>query len=864
MNDCPSYRPDPPKRATHFLRWYCHPDLLDEVEGDLYELFQRRVETKGLKKAKAYYWLNVLMFLHPNYIKRKKNYTTNHTAMFRNYFKIGWRNLFKYKIYSFINITGLAVGMTVAILIGLWISDELSFDSYFKHHSRLYQLMQNQTHQGTVYTNKTIATPVADALRYQYSNNFDALSLVSWSNDHVLAIGEKKLSSEGIWVEPNFPEMFTISMMYGSRESLSDPSTLLLSQSLAKALFDNENPVGNVLRLDNERDMVVGGVFEDFPANTTFSTTKLLLPWANQANFNNTVTDWSNHGCRLFALLNDKTDSELLNEKIKSLPTPHIEEWKEEIMFYPLKKLHLYGEFTNGQAVSGRIKFVRSTGVIGVFVLLLACINFMNLSTARSEKRSKEVGIRKTIGSLRRQLINQFLTESVMVAVIALVLSLLLTQLSLPFFNTLADKKIAIPWDNPMFWMLTLGFTMFSGILSGSYPAFYLSSFKPIQVLKGSFKAGRLAVVPRKVLVVLQFTVSVTLIIGTLVVLRQIQFAKDRPAGYTRSGLVSLPMTTPEMRRNNQVIRNELLQTGAAENVAVSSQSPAHFNNNTSIDWPGKDPESIIFFRNVNVSPDFGSTIGWRIEEGRDFSREFVSDSNSVVLNATAIQLMNLSDPLGETIKYNGEAYKIIGIVNDLVTQSPYDPIEPTIFFSKGFLGVITIRLNPNLSVSQALARIEPVFKKYNPESPFDFSFVDQTYERKFSTEERIGDLTSLFAMLAVFISCLGLFGLASFVAEQRTKEIGIRKVLGASVANLWQLLSKEFVVLVIISCLIAIPIAYYLLHAWLQNYEYRADMSWWIFASAGTLVLLIALLTVSFQSIKAALANPVDSLRNE
>jgi len=855
---------NPPKLAQKFLHWFLRHDLAEEVEGDLEEQFYAKLEETSVFKARLNYWYQVFNYLRPFAIRNMKSNNSNHITMFNHYFKISRRNLLKNKEYSLINITGLAVGMTVAILIGLWISDELSFDSYFKNHSRLAQLMLNQKDQGMIYTGKTIATPVADPLRNQYSSYLDALSLVSWSNDHVLALGEKKLLGAGIWVEPEFPEMFTISMVYGSRESLRDPSTLLLSQSLSKALFDDENPVGNILRLDNEQDMVVGGVYEDFPSNTTFFNTKLLLPWANQENFNNSVTDWSNHGCRLFALLNKKTDIEPLNEKIKSLPTPHIEEWKEEIMFYPLKKLHLYGEFTNGQAVSGRIKFVRLIGIIGVFVLLLACINFMNLSTARSEKRSREVGIRKTLGSVRRQLVNQFLTESVMVAFIALVLSLLLTQLSLSTFNTLADKKISIPWNSPVFWMLTLGFAMFSGIISGSYPAFYLSSFKPIQVLKGSFKAGRLAVAPRKVLVVIQFTVSVALIIGTLVVFRQIQFAKDRPAGYTRSGLISLSMTTPEMRRNQEAIRNDLLQTGAVENVAVSSQSPAHFSNNTSIDWPGKDPESLIFFRNVNVTPNFGNTIGWRIKEGRDFSKELVSDSSSVVLNKKAIQIMNLSNPLGETVKYNGKNYEIIGIVNDLVTQSPYDPVEPTIFFMSGFMNVITIRLNPNLPIRQALSQIGPVFKKYNPEAPFDFSFVDQRYERKFSNEEHIGNLASLFAILAIFISCLGLFGLASFVAEQRTKEIGIRKVLGASVINIWKMLSIDFVILVMLSSLIAIPIAWYFLHGWLQNYEYRTYLSWWIFAAAGLGALLLTLLTVSYQTIKAALMNPVKSLRSE
>jgi ABC-type antimicrobial peptide transport system permease subunit len=784
-------------------------------------------------------------------------------VIFKNYFKIAWRNLKKSKTYSFINITGLATGMAVALLIGLWIGDELSFDSYYRNHTRLAQVMINQTEKGEIYTGESVAMPLGDALRTQHADDFKHVSLTSWNSNHILTVGDKKLSGAGMWVQRDFPEMFTLRMIQGKRDALKDPSSILLSQSLAKALFDNVDPINKTIRLDSRLDLKVAGIYEDLPHNTTFYNTKLLLPWDHKDNWLNKQTNWDNHCGQLFAELADQAEFNKATAKIKNIPTPYIKDWKEEIMLHPIDKLHLYSEFENGQAVGGRIQFVWLFGIIGVFVLLLACINFMNLSTARSEKRAKEVGIRKAVGSLRGQLIWQFLSESVLLAFLAFLLAIILVQLSLPFFNGLADKQMSVTWTSPLFWLMALGFTLFTGIVSGSYPAFYLSSFEPIKVLKGIFRAGRFASLPRKVLVVVQFTVSITLIIGTMIVFRQIQFAKDRPVGYAREGLISVPLTTG-LFGHYDAIRNDLLQTGAIENMAESSQPATHFSNNNGVEWRGKDPGLVIFFRDVNVTHDFGKTIGWRIKEGRDFSKDFPSDSSSAILNETGLKITGLKNPIGEMIKYGEKTYTIVGIVKDMVTQSPYEPMEPSIFFCDGWMGVITIRIKPAIAVREALAKIQAVFKKHDPDSPFEFKFIDDEYAKKFSTEQRIANLASFFAILAIFISCLGLFGLASFVAEQRTKEIGVRKVLGATVFNLWKMLSKDFVALVIISCLVAIPVAWYFLNQWLQNYHYRTQISWWIFAAAVAGALVITLLTVSFQAIKVAIANPVKSLRTE
>jgi ABC-type antimicrobial peptide transport system permease subunit len=512
------------------------------------------------------------------------------------------------------------------------------------------------------------------------------------------------------------------------------------------------------------------------------------------------------------------------------------------------------------------MQFVWLFGIIGIFVLLLACINFMNLSTARSEKRAKEVGIRKAIGSLRGQLLAQFFSESLLVVAFGFVCALLLAQLALPFFNNVADKKMSILWGNPIFWLSGIGVSLLTGLIAGSYPAFYLSSFQPVKVLKGTFRAGRYAAMPRKVLVVLQFTVSVTLIIGTITVFRQIQFARNRPVGYNRDGLISLQTINTDIHDHFDAVRTELKSAGAIEEMAeATSPVTSVWTTNGGFDWKGKDPAQSVDFPTTGVSYEYGKTVGWQFKEGRDFSPAFATDSSAFVINEAAARFIGLKDPIGEVIRWDNQSFTIVGIIKDMIIESPYKPVRPSIYLiDKRKSSIINIKINPSLSAPAALSKIEATFKKYSPEQPFDYTFVDNQYARKFGNEERIGKLASFFAILAIFISCLGLFGMASFMAEQRIKEIGIRKVMGASVFNLWQMLSKDFVVLVLISLLIAIPMAYYFMHNWLQNYQYHSDISWWIFAVTAIGILVITLLTVSFQSIKAALMNPVKSLKAE
>lgn len=790
--------------------------------------------------------------------------------MLKNYLKIAWRNLVKNKASSFINIGGLAVGMTVAILIGLWIYDELSFNKYHKNYDHIVQVWQNVQFDVEKSTYGVMPIPVAEELRTKYPD-FQQVSL-SAETTAMLTVGDKKIGKGGNYVEPVFPEMLSLKMLSGNRDGLKDMNSILLSQSLANNLFAQEDPINKLVKLNNKLNVKVTGVYEDLPDNSTFKGAAFFAPWdlyaADQDWVKNSKDNWDNNSWQVYAQLREGADVKKVSAKIKDMRMKknNPPAYKPEFFLQPMSRWHLYADYKNGVNVGGLIQFVWLFGIIGFFVLLLACINFMNLSTARSEKRAKEVGIRKSIGSVRRQLVVQFLSESLLVACIAFVLSVMLVQLVLPFFNGVAGKTILIPWLSLMFWICGLGFSLLTGLIAGSYPSLYLSSFKPVKVLKGTFKAGRFATIPRKVLVVVQFTVSVTLIIGTIVVYRQVQFAKDRPVGYNSNGLIEMNITTPELVKHYEALRNDLLNSKAVYEMAQSSGSITdQSGGSTDVSWRGKTPDMHPLLMSNSVTHDYGKTIGWQLRQGRDFSRTFSTDSASIILNEAAVKLMGFKNPLDEFVKCSGKEYKVVGIVKDMVKESPFSPVKPSFFLlNYRAINVLSIKLSPLVSTSEALEKTANVLKKYTPEIPFEYKFVNETYGHKFSDEERIGKLATFFTVLAIFISCLGLFGLASFVAERRTKEIGVRKVLGASVVNLWSLLSREFVLLVFISFLISAPIAYYFMHQWLLNYDYRTEISWWIFVTTGVGALMITLLTVSFQSIKAALMNPVKSLRTE
>jgi ABC-type antimicrobial peptide transport system permease subunit len=792
--------------------------------------------------------------------------------MYKNYFKIGWRNLGREKGYSFINIGGLALGAAVAMLIGLWVYDELSFNKHQENYNDVALVLQNNVIDGNIETYTSQSYQLGAELRNSYGNHFRYVVMSSFPASAILSHQEKAFSSTGCFMEADGPELLSLPMLHGARSGLKDRSAILLSATVAKAFFGDEDPVGEILRLDNDVDLQVSGVYQDIPDNSDFGGDFSFIAHLDVlVDRGGRSFGWSNNWLLVFVQLAEDADMQQVSIAIKDAKLKNVAEYdrrfKPELFLHPMAKWHLYSDFRNGVNTGGPIEFVWLFGAIGAFVLLLACINFMNLSTARSQRRAREVGVRKVIGSVRGQLIRQFFSESLLVVTLAFVCSVVLVKLSLPWFNDIASKHISISWTNPLLWLTAVCFIFLVTFLAGSYPALYLSAFSPIKVLKGTLRSGPRASLPRKVLVVVQFTVSVALIIGTVVVYQQVQFAKNRPLGYELNGLITVPIKTGEVKKNYQAMRTELLASDAIAEVSASETTVTNlWWSDWGFVWRGKDPNLQDNIYRGAVDYEFGKTVGWKLKQGRDFSRDFPSDSSSMILNEAAVAYMGFDDPVGEVISAYGRDYTVIGVVEDMMTQSLYRSNKQTIFILDPFgrAQFINVRIDPGSSAGDALVALNKIFLKHNPNTPFEYKFADEEFAEKFSGEARIGKLVSIFAALAIFISCLGLFGLASFVAEQRTKEIGIRKVMGASVSGLWQLLSRDFVILVMIACCIAIPAGYYFMNGWLESYDYRTDIPWWIFVATGGGMLILTLLIVSYQTIKAALMSPVNSLKSE
>ena len=814
--------------------------------------------------------------------------------MLKNYWKIAWRNLTRNRIYSTINILGLALGIAIVLLIGAWIHGELSFNTGFPDHNRIMAVMQNSHHGGRIDTWRATPYPLAGELKNQYGSDFDNVVLCSFFDGHSLQVDKTEpISKGGIFAQKDFPALLGLHMLSGQPD-LSEPTAILISGSTATALFAGADPIGRTIRIDNKSVLKVTGVYADLPGNSDWKGLDYVLTWdffeSSQPSVKSDASQWNNNSYQILAKLQPGIDVANVNARIKSALDGHNRKDKPEVFLFPMDRWHLYSNFKEGKNAGGGIQYVWMFGSIGVFVLLLACINFMNLSTARSERRAREVGIRKSVGSLRGQLIIQFLGESVLLAGFAALLALLLAKLALPWFSDLAGTPIHLDLD-PSFILSLAGITLVVGLLAGSYPALYLSGFNAVSVLKGQFRAGRggmtfggaasprsflgrnlsFAWLSRKVLTVLQFTVSISLIIGTIVIFTQIVYVKDRPVGYERQGLMFVRMSTDDLYHNFEPIRNELRQSGIVTDATLASTNTTGGNwQQSGFSWSGTDPNIKPLFDVVFTNVDYGKTVGWQVVKGRDFSRDFRTDSAAMVVNEAAVRYMGLKEPIGATVNYlyssrADNRYHIVGVVHDLVVGSPEEKVSPAIYMiDTSSTAWIMLKINPRTSSAAALPAITGIFKKYNQGAPFDYKFSADEYARKFFSEDRVLRLAVFFTALAIFISCLGLFGLASYMAEQRVREIGVRKVLGASVFQLWGLLSRDFMQLVIIAWLISLPLAWYGMNKWIQGYDYRTTISWWIFVYTLPAALLITLVTVSIQSIRASMANPVRSLRSE
>ena len=786
--------------------------------------------------------------------------------MLHNFFKIAIRNLYRNKGFSAINIFGLAMGMASALLILLWIQNQLTFDRWYTKTDRLYKIYSRDKIEGKPYAWENTSSLLAPVVKKDLAAVED---VARWRSITFLAsVGETHISNQGAFADSSFLRLFDFPVLKGDpAHALDAPKSIVLTQHMARALFGDKDPIGKTVRIDSNADFAVTAVLKDPPSNTSFNF-NFILPWSFRQQLNADDKDWGNSSVWTFALLKPGATQTGFDDQIRNIVVDRSDRKETTQLFsQPVNRLYLYGRSENGQLVGDRIKVVRLFMVIAGFILLIACINFMNLSTARSERRAREVGIRKVVGALKSSLVAQFIGESILIAFLSFGLALFITQFALDPFNQLINKQLTIDYSNPRWWAFAIGFILFSGLLAGSYPAFYLSSFQPVKVLKGTFRKVNALVSSRKALVVLQFTFAIALIICTLVIRRQIEYAQNRDAGYDRHNLV-YTFTQGDIPQHYQAIRNDLLGSGAATSVSESySPITQHWSDGWGYTWDGAGEEGKrIDFTYLGSDVDFTKTMGASLVAGRDIDvYNYPTDTMALLLNETAVKLMGIKTPIGLNIRRDGETMHVVGVIKDFILESPFTRIGPMMIQGpKQKFQIIHIKLNPARPLTADIDKTQQILRRYNPRYPPQLIFADADYANKFQDEQQISKLAGLFAGLTIFISCLGLFALATYMAENRIREIGVRKVLGASVSGITFMLAKDFVWLVLAAFVIAAPFAWFAMHQWLGGYDYRTDVGVGVFALSGSLALLIAIATVSYQSIRAALSNPAKSLRTE
>ncbi len=801
--------------------------------------------------------------------------------MFQNYFKTIFRSLWKNKGYSFLNIFGLAIGIACAGLIFLWSEDELTFDNANVNKDRLYQLEVNMKIDGNERTMGSTPRPMGAAMKAEIPGIANTARFSDQDERLLFSLGDKSLYVAGRYTDPSLFNMFTFHFVEGdAKKPFPQLYSLVITESAAKKFFDDEkNVIGKTIRVDNKHDYIVSGVIKDMPENSTLQF-EWLAPYEithvqDVANGGGSdETDWGSYGPVTYVEVDKNANLAAINNQLKDFIHRKSSTEKSHTFLFPMKDWRLYSEFANGKPTGGgRIEQVRMLSVIAWIILLIACINFMNLATARSEKRAKEVGVRKVLGSGKNRLIAQFMGEAFMMSAIATIISIFIMSISLPAFNTLMQKELVLNLASLAHIIFLIGILFVCGMIAGSYPSLYLSSFNPVAVLKGvKMKTGSAALI-RKGLVITQFAVSVVFIISTIVVYMQIQHVKNRNLGFNKNNLIEINPQN-DISKMFPLIKNDLLSTGAVQSAALADHSTLYGGDtDNGFKWQGKSPDNTVSIAHRNVSPGYLATSGMKIIEGRDFGNDASSENQDVIINESMEKLMGNESAVGKIIQSergNPDGVftnmTVIGVVKDYVYGNIYGKAGPVIIFCKPpeDQNFIYARLKPKSDVEKAVAKIAGVMKKDDPAYPLEYKFVDDQFNAMYQDETLISTVSSVFAVLAIIISCLGLFGLATYTAERRIKEIGIRKVLGASVSGITALLSKDFLQLVAIACLIAFPVAWWIMHNWLQHYEYRIGISWWIFLAAAFTAVFIALITISFQSIKAAVSNPAKSLRTE
>ena len=790
--------------------------------------------------------------------------------MLKNYLKIAWRNLIKNKAHTFINIAGLSVGLACSLLILLWIQNELSIDAYHKNGDRLYSVYERQYYDNKVHGQYGTPGVLADELKKQIPE-IEAASNLIYGDEYTFQVGDKILKMNGADAGDDYFKMLSVPLLQGNAQTaLNSPVSLAISRKMAVAFFGSpQAAIGKTIRYENRKNFKVTGVFEDLP-KTSSQKYDFVINWYSYLQENGWAKDWGNNGPVTMIMLRADAKPALVEKKITHFLDNLNKDQKkgtftEELGMQRLDEGYLHGNFDNGKIEGGRIEYVRLFTIVAIFILLIACINFMNLTTARSVKRAREIGVRKVVGAVRSVLIKQFIGESLLITSLAVAVSLVLLVLLLPVFNQITQKEIDLPFNQPLFWIKLAALTIITGLISGSYPALFLSSFNPVKVLKGAIKLDSGTTMFRKGLVIFQFTLSVILITATIVVSRQMAYVQSKNLGYDRENLIYVPMNGELIPKYN-TFKDEALRMPGIQLVSRISSVPTNMSNTTgNVNWEGKDPNLNIEFTQASVGYDFVKTLKLHMLAGRDFSKDYPTDSVGYIINEAALKRIKYADPIGKPLTFWGKKGTIVGLVKDFHFNSLHDEIEPLVIRSREqeSYGTVMVKTQPG-KTKQALASLETLCKQINPSFPFAYNFSDQEYEKLYQNEQIVTKLSDAFAFLAIFISCLGLLGLAMFTAEQRIKEIGIRKVLGASVSSLFALLSSEFLVLVIIALFIALPVSWYAMNHWLQRFAYRTPLQWWMFGLSGMVIILIAMVTVSFQAIKAALINPIKSLRSE
>ncbi len=871
------------------LHAFLRHDLAEEVHGDLEEKFYSDIKSKSAFKAKLNYWYEVASYIRPFAIKKSKSTYSNSTAMLQNYFKIGWRNLSKQKMYSSIKIGGFALGIAACLLIALFIKDELSYDLHYPDGDRIYRVVVAYNFRGESGKDVWFQAPFAKALKDDYpeiekAGRYISSELFGAGSNQIRRAEElENTFEEGFaYADQELLEILQVPMVYGNlKHCLDEPRTIVITKRKADKYFPGENPVGKLMvtNNDNSNPFKIGGVIEDFPTNSHLKfdfimTMKGVEFWEGEQ------SNWGSTNYPTYILLREGADAAQLEKKLlKVIEKYLLPQWLEEGMvdaqeaaksgwfvLQPVKDIYLRSEGISDRLAHGDIRFVWLFGAIAVFILVIACINFVNLSTARSANRAKEVGLRKTVGSFRSNIINQFLTESLVFSFLSFAIGIILAWLLLPFFNELSAKALIFPWGEWQLYPILIAAVIAVGILAGLYPAFYLSAFMPVNVLKGNVSQGSKNATTRSALVIFQFTTSIALIIGTFIIYRQVDYILNKKVGFDKDQVLMIQGTGTLGKQAIKTFKNELLQLSSVKSATLSDYLPikgTKRNGNGFYKEGRSKTDHSVGGQMWRVDHDYLKTMGMKLADGRNFSEDMLTDSASIIINQQMAKELDLKDPVGQRIQ-NWQPYNVIGVVEDFNFESLRNKIEPlAMILGDNSYNIVSVKINSS-NMASALTSIETVWKKFSPNQPIRYSFLDESYARMYDDVQRMGRIFISAAGLAIIVACLGLFALSAFMVEQRSKEISIRLVLGASLKSIFSLLTLNFLKLVLISIVIAAPIAWYMMNQWLQDFTYRTEITWDVFVLAGIIGVLIAVLTISYQSIKAGLIKPVNGLRSE